>query len=95
MLDPLYVLDLINWTFKSHIFGDENFPTWATDRFYAPELHFVQGKYVLYYAAGKSDGKHAIGAAIALSDNPFGNFKVCFRTFRKLKVTIFIFIGHW
>ena len=72
---------MVNWTFKSHIFSEDNFPNWVKDRFYAPELHVVDGRYVLYYAAGKIDGKHGVGAAIAVSDDPFGKYKVCYQTF--------------
>ena len=43
-------------------------PTWATGDFWAPELHHVGDKLLVYYSAkNKANGKHAIGVAEATS----------------------------
>ena len=70
------ISDLISWELKSHVFHSSNWPRWAVDRFYAPEVHVVSGRYILYYTAGDRTGRLSCGAAVATSADPFGKFKV-------------------
>ena len=76
-LQHMFLLsDLISWELKSHVFHSSNWPRWAVDRFYAPEVHVVSGRYILYYTAGDRTGRLSCGAAVATSADPFGKFKV-------------------
>ena len=42
---------------------------------WAPELHAVNGKYIVYFTARGSNGRLACGAALALTSEPFGHYK--------------------
>lgn len=57
--------DLVNWNWTFATVFNGTHP-WGQDRFWAPEIHRVGNKFVAYYSASKkSDGKLAVGAAIA------------------------------
>lgn len=66
--------DLYNWTDNgARVFPLGQFPTWVNGgSYWAPEVFFINGKYVCYYAAIGSDGKFKIG--IATSPAPAGPF---------------------
>ena len=52
-----------------------NWPDWAEGRMWAPELHFVSGRYIVYFTAADTSDKLNIGAAIATGDDPFGSYE--------------------
>ena len=66
--------DLVHWTLRSMVFTPANWPTWAVDSMWAPELHNVNGRYIVYYTARKTNGVLVSGAAIAENNNPFGHY---------------------
>jgi GH43 family beta-xylosidase len=70
---PIYTsLDLASWTLVGHVFPSGQWPAWAKQDFWAPEIHKVGSGYVVYYAARGADGMLAIGAASASSSvGPF------------------------
>ena len=70
--------DLVNWKLVTHIFTAATLPSWAEDRFYAPELHLVAGRYILYFTAGDLQGKLSCGAAVASSEDPFSEYSVLY-----------------
>lgn len=73
---PIYFSrDLVSWSLVSWVFSPTNWPAWAQDNMWAPELHAVRGRYIVYFTARGSNGRLACGAAIALSDDPFGRYK--------------------
>ena len=41
---------------------------------WAPELHNVNGRYIVYYVARSASGHPACGAAVALTSDPFGPY---------------------
>ena len=49
---------------------------WAYDDFWAPEIHYVNNNYYVYYSArSKTNNKLCIGVAISSnSTNPFGPY---------------------
>ena len=67
--------DLVSWQLRSLVFTSSNWPAWVKDRTWAPEIHFVNGRYIVYYTAGMLDGRLSCGAAIAETSNPFGSYK--------------------
>jgi len=72
---PLYYSrDLINWELRSWVFGRRNWPGWARDNMWAPELHHVNGRYMVYFAARDMAGQTVCGAAMAQSADPFGPY---------------------
>jgi GH43 family beta-xylosidase len=45
---PLYKSsDMINWTFQKHLLTTANKPAFMTDAFWAPEIHKINGRYVM------------------------------------------------
>ena len=73
---PLTSPDLVNWSLESHIFSPASLPGWSRDRYYAPELHIVAGRYLLYFTAGDNQGKLSCGVAVASSEDPFSEYSV-------------------
>jgi beta-xylosidase len=61
--------DLETWTEAGHIFPAGKRPAWTKPGgfFWAPEIHRVAGRYVVYYTAEDRAGKLALGAAWAKS----------------------------
>lgn len=65
--------DLVRWTSRGHAFPAGTRPSWARGDFWAPEIHRVGDRWMLYYSARRaSDGSLALGAAWA--DDPFGPY---------------------
>lgn len=67
--------DLTSWTLEGYGFKTGHYPKWAQKNcnWWAPEIHKVGDKYVLYFCAREDrNGKFALG--IAVSDNPAGPF---------------------
>ena len=62
----LYSEDLIHWTFKGYAFPGGTWPSWAYMDMWAPELHFINGVFTLYFSGRmKTTRKLAIGVAVA------------------------------
>jgi beta-xylosidase len=60
--------DLVHWKSAGTIFTSATKPAWASSNFWAPEIHKVGTKYVVYFSAkSASSGTYAIGAASASS----------------------------
>ena len=59
--------DLVHWLKVGSIFPAASKPKWATNDFWAPEIHRVGTHYVAYFTARHTDGKLSIGAATAPS----------------------------
>ncbi|WP_236515744.1 glycoside hydrolase family 43 protein [Sandaracinus amylolyticus] len=64
--------DLVHWESIGRIFPAGHVPSWARDRFWAPEPHRVGDHYVTYFSAGDHSGRMGIGAAYA--DDPAGPY---------------------
>lgn len=65
--------DLVHWDARGTIFSDATRPRWAAGDFWAPEIHKLGERYVVYYSARHLDGDLAIGAAS--SDNALGPYE--------------------
>lgn len=56
--DPAFPLlhspDLVHWRPRGHVFPTGGWPGWATENMWAPEVHWVSGRYVVYFT-GVSD----------------------------------------
>ncbi len=62
--------DLVNWSDKILCF--EASKAWGVKDFWAPEVVFHNGKFVMHYSARNSEGSLRLG--VAVSDNPEGPF---------------------
>ena len=68
--------DLVNWKYERTAFVNAykpNLPGGGT--FWAPEIRYINGQYVLYYSWAKLNGANQSYTAVAVSDNPLGPFK--------------------
>jgi len=66
--------DLVHWKYHGPVFTSATKPSWASSHFWAPEMHKVGSKYVVYFSAKRSiNNVFAIGAA--WSKSPTGPFK--------------------
>ena len=73
---PIYrSKDLVNWEFVGDGFPD-GLPTWRKGaRLWAPDINYVDGHYVLYYAMGVWGDLVASASGVAVSDSPTGPFQ--------------------
>lgn len=72
---PVYKsTNLINWEFVGDGFGKER-PQWEADsRIWAPDINYINGRYVLYYSLGIWGDRYRISSGVAISDKPDGPF---------------------
>eukprot|EP01112_Ceratiomyxa_fruticulosa_P007638 TRINITY_DN1984_c1_g1_i2.p1 TRINITY_DN1984_c1_g1~~TRINITY_DN1984_c1_g1_i2.p1 ORF type:complete len:330 (-),score=54.37 TRINITY_DN1984_c1_g1_i2:49-1038(-) len=66
--------DLVNWTQIGYIFTNENTPKWAVDDFWAPEIHFINGNFLVYFAARDTTDRLCVGVAVSQSGNIDGPY---------------------
>ena len=69
--------DMINWELVGNAFGGQNRPTWGAEvtRVWAPDINYIGGQYVLYYALGHLEHSNLGTSGVAVSDSPTGPFK--------------------
>lgn len=63
---------LTSWSYVGTAFRTIGNPSWGERHFWAPEIHKVGDKYVIYFSAWAKGGTFAIGAGT--SDSPTGPF---------------------
>lgn len=73
---PIYrSTNLIDWEFVADGFSKGR-PEWlANSSIWAPDINYVDGKYVLYYALGIWANLFDTGSGVAVSDSPTGPFE--------------------
>lgn len=70
--------DLLTWKFERFLLRREDVPedAWYRDRFWAPELHVVGGRYVLLFSARNEKKGLNFGCGVAVADNVLGPYTV-------------------
>jgi len=72
---PIYQSeDLVNWQLQGHVFPAGSWPSWAAKNLWAPEMHLVNGRYLVYFSASAPNSRHSTGVAISQTDSPLGPF---------------------
>lgn len=66
--------DLVNWYFVNTAFSKETRPTSIDGNIWAPDINFIDGKYVMYYSMSRWGGEWDCGVGVAVSDHPYGPF---------------------
>ena len=67
--------DLVNWTFKGTAFTSETRPSLVPDAgIWAPDINFINGRYVLYYSMSVWGGETTASVGVAVADHPEGPF---------------------
>ena len=76
---PIYRSDnLVNWDYVGTAFDDESRPKWNPEgRIWAPDINYIDGRYVLYYSKSVWGGEWTSGIGVATSLSPEGPFTDC------------------
>ena len=73
---PIYrSSDMVNWEYMNTAFTKETRPTWkGRHSLWAPEIRYIDGKYVLYYSWARWGDHWNSEVGVATADNPLGPF---------------------
>lgn len=73
---PIYrSANLVDWEFVGSAFTREGRPQWNPKaNIWAPDINYINGKYVLYYAKSTWGGEWECGIGVATADSPAGPF---------------------
>jgi arabinan endo-1,5-alpha-L-arabinosidase len=67
--------DLVSWTFIGTAFSDQTRPSFVPKGgIWAPDINFIDGKYVLFYSMSVWGGEWTCGIGVATSNKPEGPF---------------------
>lgn len=70
--------DLVNWELTGTAFTDASRPKMVPEgNIWAPDIQYINGRYVLYYSKSKWGGEWDCGIGVAVADNPEGPFTDC------------------
>lgn len=74
---PIYrSKDLVNWKFMHTVFDETSRPRFVSGGgIWAPDINYINGKYVLYYSMSTWGGEWACGIGVATGTRPYSNFK--------------------
>jgi Beta-xylosidase len=87
---PIYrSKDLVKWEFVGTAFTDETRPTFEPrGGLWAPDINFINGKYVLYYSMSVWGGEWTCGIGAATADKPEGPFTDHGKLFRSNEIEV-------
>lgn len=81
--------DLCHWEFLGTAFTEEDKPQWEPGAgVWAPDINYINGKYVLYYAMSSWGGGETCGIGVAVSDTPVGPFQDLGKLFRSNEIGV-------
>ena len=81
--------NLVQWTYCGTAFTDETRPTFEPDGgIWAPDINYINGQYVLYYAMSKWGGLETCGIGVATADKPDGPFTDHGKLFRSNEIGV-------
>jgi arabinan endo-1,5-alpha-L-arabinosidase len=81
--------DLVNWEFVGTAFTDETRPDFEPDGgLWAPDINYIDGKYVLYYSMSVWGSEWTCGIGVATSDSPEGPFTDHGKLFRSNEIEV-------
>lgn len=87
---PIYKSkNLVDWTFVGTAFTDETRPDFEPNGgLWAPDINYINGKYILYYSMSVWGGEWTCGVGVATSDTPYGPFKDHGKVFRSNEIDV-------
>lgn len=87
---PIYrSKDLISWEFVGTAFNDTTRPTFEPKGgIWAPDINYINGKYVLYYSMSVWGGEWTCGIGAAVADKPEGPFVDKGKLFRSNEIDV-------
>ena len=73
---PIYrSQDLVSWRYMGTAFTDNTRPQMVPNgRIWAPDINYINGKYVMYYSKSTWGGEWECGIGVATADRPTGPF---------------------
>lgn len=81
--------DLVNWELVGTAFTDTTWPTFEPKGgLWAPDINYINGKYVLYYSMSVWGGEWTCGIGVATSDKPEGPFTDHGKLFRSNEIGV-------
>ena len=81
--------NLIDWEFMGTAFTDQTRPTFVSrGGLWAPDINYINGKYVLYYSMSVWGGEWACGIGVATADKPEGPFTDHGKLFRSDEINV-------
>lgn len=81
--------DLVNWEFTGTAFTNETRPDFEPNGgLWAPDINYINGKYVLYYSMSVWGGECTCGIGVATSDSPEGPFTDHGKLFRSNEIEV-------
>lgn len=88
--NPIYKSkNLIDWTFAGSAFTKETKPNFEPKGgVWAPDVNYVDGKYVMYYSMSVWGGEWTCGIGLATADNPEGPFSDHGKLFRSNEIDV-------
>jgi arabinan endo-1,5-alpha-L-arabinosidase len=81
--------DLVNWELVGTAFTDATRPSFEPKGgLWAPDINYINGKYVLYYAMSVWGGEWTCGIGVATADKPEGPFTDHGKLFRSNEIGV-------
>ncbi|NLX81647.1 MAG: family 43 glycosylhydrolase, partial [Proteiniphilum sp.] len=81
--------DLVNWENIGTAFTNDTRPTFEPKGgLWAPDINYINGKYVLYYSMSVWGGEWTCGVGVATSNNPEGPFEDHGSLFRSNEIDV-------
>lgn len=81
-------IDLINWYFAGSAFNDTTRPTSFDGNLWAPDINFIDGKYVMYYSMSVWGGEWNCGIGVAIADHPWGPYEDFIKLFDSKQIGV-------
>lgn len=81
--------NLVDWEEMGTAFTQETRPSFeAKGGLWAPDINYINGKYVLYYSMSVWGGEWTCGIGVAIADKPEGPFKDLGKLFRSNEIDV-------
>ncbi len=81
--------NLVNWELVGTAFTDATRPTFEPGGgLWAPDINYINGKYVLYYSMSVWGGEQTCGIGVAVADSPAGPFTDKGKLFRSNEIGV-------
>lgn len=81
--------NLVNWEMVGTAFTDATRPTFEPGGgLWAPDINYINGKYVLYYSMSIWGGEETCGIGVAVADSPSGPFTDKGKLFRSNEIGV-------
>ncbi|PXV59997.1 arabinan endo-1,5-alpha-L-arabinosidase [Dysgonomonas alginatilytica] len=87
---PIYKSkDLTSWSFVGTVFTDNSRPDFEPKGgLWAPDINYINDKYVLYYSMSVWGGEETCGIGVAVADSPSGPFTDKGKLFRSNEIGV-------